>query len=216
MSTEMPTKVEDLSIERTTGPPWRLPRQCSREIWQCAWTCTQKCARYRPKPPQSQISHKTRPCTEIQEGRKKPKDKVFGQDVPGTSGTRTPGYPDKNFMQVAFVCCFRQGVARMSQDLGRDVPDVAKFYARKLWADFSFPRNPSGIPTEYTLRLLIELQWVTRISQNFPEFAQICLKFLGEEFTRSATVCVCCVFSAMSNSAIQSETWPVRPPLPAI
>ena len=27
----------------------------------------------------------------------------------------------------------------MSQDLGRDVPDLDTFYARKLWADFSFP-----------------------------------------------------------------------------
>ena len=26
-------------------------------------------------------------------------------------------------MQVAFFCCFRQGVAGMSRDLGRDVPD---------------------------------------------------------------------------------------------
>ena len=42
-------------------------------------------------------------------------------------------------MQVAFFCCFRQGVAGMSQDLGRDVPDLEKLYARKLWADFSYP-----------------------------------------------------------------------------
>ena len=27
----------------------------------------------------------------------------------------------------------------MSQDLGRDVPDLEKLYARKLWADFSYP-----------------------------------------------------------------------------
>ena len=26
----------------------------------------------------------------------------------------------------------------MSQDLGRDVPDLEKLYARKLWADFSY------------------------------------------------------------------------------
>ena len=44
-------------------------------------------------------------------------------------------------MQVAFFCCFRQGVARMSRDLGRDVPDLEKLYARKLWADFSYPRK---------------------------------------------------------------------------
>ena len=28
----------------------------------------------------------------------------------------------------------------MSRDLGRDVPDVEKLYARKLWADFSYPK----------------------------------------------------------------------------
>ena len=27
----------------------------------------------------------------------------------------------------------------MSRDLGRDVPDLVKLYARKLWADFSYP-----------------------------------------------------------------------------
>ena len=32
-------------------------------------------------------------------------------------------------MQVAFVCCFRQGVAGMSRDLGRDVPDLEKLRA---------------------------------------------------------------------------------------
>ena len=30
-------------------------------------------------------------------------------------------------------------VAGMSRDLGRDVPDLEKLYARKLWADFSYP-----------------------------------------------------------------------------
>ena len=61
-------------------------------------------------------------------------------------GPRRRDIPDKNFMQVAFVCCFRQGGAGMSRDLGRDVPDLEKLYARKLWADFSYPiledRNP--------------------------------------------------------------------------
>ena len=48
-------------------------------------------------------------------------------------------------MQVAFVCCFRQGGAGMSWDLGRYVPDLEKLYARKLWADFSYPIY--GVPT---------------------------------------------------------------------
>ena len=51
---------------------------------------------------------------------------------------------DKNFMQVAFFCCFRKGAAGMSRDLGRDVPDLETFYARKLWADLSLPINYSG------------------------------------------------------------------------
>ena len=29
--------------------------------------------------------------------------------------------------EVAFFCCFRQGVAGMSRDLGRDVPDLENF-----------------------------------------------------------------------------------------
>ena len=49
-------------------------------------------------------------------------------------------------MQVASFCCFRQGVARMSRDLGRDVPDLGKLYARELWADFSFPTFPKLLP----------------------------------------------------------------------
>ena len=56
--------------------------------------------------------------------KKQPKHKVFGRDIPGTSGPRRQDIPDKNFMQVAFFCCFRQGVAGMSRDLGRDVPDM--------------------------------------------------------------------------------------------
>ena len=61
-------------------------------------------------------------------------------------GPRRRDIPDKNFMQVAFVCCFRQGVAGMSRDLGRDVPDLEKLHARKLWAAFSFPtRKNTGI-----------------------------------------------------------------------
>ena len=34
-------------------------------------------------------------------------------------------------MQVAFFCCFRQGVAG-SRDLGRDVPELEKLYARNF------------------------------------------------------------------------------------
>ena len=44
----------------------------------------------------------------------------------GHPGPRRRDIPDKNFMQVAFFCCFRQGVAGMSRDLGRDVPGFWK------------------------------------------------------------------------------------------
>ena len=65
--------------------------------------------------------------------------KFLGGIFLGHPGPRRRDIPDKNFMQVALFCCFRQGVAGMSQDLGRDVPDLEKLYARKLWADFSYP-----------------------------------------------------------------------------
>ena len=65
--------------------------------------------------------------------------KFLGRIFVGHPGPRRRDIPDKNFMQVAFFCCFRQGVAGMSRDLGRDVPDLEKLYARKLWADFSYP-----------------------------------------------------------------------------
>ena len=50
----------------------------------------------------------------------------------GHPGPRRCDIPDKNFMQVAFFCCFRQGVARMSRDLGRDVPDLENFMQETL------------------------------------------------------------------------------------
>ena len=50
--------------------------------------------------------------------------------------------PDKNFMQVAFFCCFRPGVAGMSRDLGRDVPDLENFMQENFGAGFSFPTHP--------------------------------------------------------------------------
>ena len=51
----------------------------------------------------------------------------FGRDIPGTSGTQTSGYPgQKLYASGLFLCGFRQGVAGMSRDLGRDVSDLAK------------------------------------------------------------------------------------------
>ena len=70
---------------------------------------------------------------------KQPKHKVFGRDLLGTSGTQTSGYPGQKLYASGLFLLSRQGVARMSRDLGRDVPDLERLYARKLWADFSFP-----------------------------------------------------------------------------
>ena len=65
--------------------------------------------------------------------------KFLGRIFLGHPGPRRRDIPDKNFMQVAFFCRFRKGVAGMSRDLGRDIPDLGKLYARELWADFSYP-----------------------------------------------------------------------------
>ena len=55
-------------------------------------------------------------------------------------GPRRQDIPAKNFMQGAFSsCCFQQGVAGMSRDLGREGPGSEKLYARRFWVDFSFP-----------------------------------------------------------------------------
>ena len=76
--------------------------------------------------------------------KKKPKDKVSGQD-PGTSGTHTLGYPDpgsgmswtKTLCKASFFCCFKQGMAGISRALGRDVPGSEKRKFGLGW--FSFP-----------------------------------------------------------------------------
>ena len=53
--------------------------------------------------------------------------KFLGGIFLGHPGPRRRDIPDKNFMQVALFCCFRHGVAGISRDLGRDVPDLKKF-----------------------------------------------------------------------------------------
>ena len=72
--------------------------------------------------------------------KKQPKHKVFGGIFLGHPGPRHRDIPDKNFVQVAF-----------SVVLDREWPGYPglwvgtsriwkKFYARKLWADFSYPK----------------------------------------------------------------------------
>ena len=42
------------------------------------------------------------------EGKKRPKNKVFGQDIPGTSGTQTSGYPVLKLYASGFFLLFRE------------------------------------------------------------------------------------------------------------
>ena len=76
-----------------------------------------------------------------------------------------------------FSVVFGKGVAGMSRDLGRDVLDLEKLYARKLWADVLFPRkegpklrqeSPSTIrleiglqkfPSDFYRSLLLSIWW---------------------------------------------------------
>ena len=67
--------------------------------------------------------------------------KFLGGIFLGHQGPKRRDIPDRNFMQVTFFCCFRQGVAGMSRDLGRDITDLETLYAPKLWADFSYPNE---------------------------------------------------------------------------
>ena len=63
---------------------------------------------------------------------KQPKGKVFGQDIAGTSGTQISGHPVQTLYASGIFYCFKQAVAGMSRDLGRDVPNLVKLYAGKL------------------------------------------------------------------------------------
>ena len=81
-----------------------------------------------------------------QDGENSLKEKVFGQENPGTSGTYTSGYPRPRPWDAWTKLCAKRlfsavldGTARMSCDLGRDIPGSEKLCARKLCADFSFP-----------------------------------------------------------------------------
>ena len=93
------------------------------------------------------------PTSLYQEGKNSLKIKFLDRIFLGHQGPRRRDIPDKNSMQVALFCCFRQGVAGMSRDLGGDVPDLEKLYARKLWADFSFPICSNSVLTLYGLVL---------------------------------------------------------------
>ena len=68
----------------------------------------------------------------------------------GHQGPRRRDIPDKQLHASGLVSVvFRQGVAGISQDLGWDVPDLEKLYARKLWPDFAFPTEEIGLSRAY-------------------------------------------------------------------
>ena len=112
--------------------------------------------------------------------------KFLGRMFLGHPGPRRRDIPDKNFMQVAFFCCFRQGVAGMSRDLGRDVPDLEKLYARKLWADlkFSYPklRDPPGLKILRRANFGTGRKFGTDITKRYGEGSEMSV-FLGENGT---------------------------------
>ena len=73
----------------------------------------------------------------FQEAKNSLKIKFLGRIFLGHQGPRCRDIPDKNFMQVALCCCFRQGVEGMSRDWGGTSRICQKLYARKLWAVLS-------------------------------------------------------------------------------
>ena len=75
----------------------------------------------------------------VRSEKKQPKHKVLGGIFLGHPGPRRRDIPNQDFMQKAFFCCFRQGVAGMSRDLGRDVPDFGKTLCKKTLGWFFVP-----------------------------------------------------------------------------
>ena len=61
----------------------------------------------------------------------------------------------------------------MSRDLGRDVPDLEKLYARKLWADFSYPTKGQQLKGKITLALFTLFGTFPHFLTLFPRFFRI-------------------------------------------
>ena len=64
----------------------------------------------------------------------------------------------------------------MLRDLGRDVPDLEKLYARKLWADFSYPTN---IHLHYRIRFGIASVQTDTYTHAFQSCSNIKCKLLA-------------------------------------
>ena len=80
-------------------------------------------------------------CLENQVRKNSLNIKFLGGIFLGHPGPRRWDIPDKNFMHVALFCCFRQGVAGMSRDLGRDVPDLENFMQKNFGLIFRTLEN---------------------------------------------------------------------------
>ena len=76
------------------------------------------------------------PKQTLQDGKKQPKDKVFGHDFRDPhvriSLAPPPGCPAQKLYAMRLCCCFRQRMAGMSRDWGRDEPGLEKVYARDI------------------------------------------------------------------------------------
>ena len=79
----------------------------------------------------------------VQEGRKQPKDKTFRAGYSRDIRTQTLDIPDPRLgtsrtkiLCKVFFLLFRQGMAGMSRDLGRDVPGPEKSLCKKIWGRF--------------------------------------------------------------------------------
>ena len=70
---------------------------------------------------------------------KQPKEKVFGQDIPGTSGTQMSGYPGQELYASGLFLLFQAGSGRDVPGFVSGCPGFGKLYARKLWGCFFVP-----------------------------------------------------------------------------
>ena len=92
----------------------------------------------------------------------------------------------------------------MSRDLGRDVPDLEKLYARKLWADFSYPSIPPVSIIQAVL--LLATGWGSR--QEHSALAQLEDPWALAGLLVTLCVCVCvCVWGFHSLIFFSLPFW---------
>ena len=62
---------------------------------------------------------------------KQPKHKVFGRDIPGTSGTQTLGYPGQKLYAGGLLLLFQTGSGRYVPGFGLGRPGFGKTLCKK-------------------------------------------------------------------------------------